>query len=161
MKRDRSIRKTILKRLDESEYRLVFRKYKTHELGGFEVYDHPEWTDEEAYNIDLMIEEGLVVQDFTKGDEPWLDSYEGGVYKESYVRLSSLGHDARDRINWIYAFYINVRENIPVVITSVVSGLALAYFSQFIELPKEREYSSEKSEAQNTLPNFTIQGTQP
>lgn len=93
MKEDLVFQLDVLKRAENSESYLLYKQFYTHELGGHEVCETPDWSHSEAYNIGLMLEKGFLAENITKGDEPWLGGGEPeAVHSEVYVRLTPAGH---------------------------------------------------------------------
>ena len=93
MKENLLIQREILNSIEASEHSLLFEQFYEHAIGGFEKCITPDRSPEQAYNIRLLGEKGLVRIDRTAGDEPWL--MEAGpepIYAETYLRLSPEGH---------------------------------------------------------------------
>ncbi|KAB2880570.1 MAG: hypothetical protein F9K34_16750 [Albidovulum sp.] len=84
---------SILQRLELEDFPELFRESRFNSQHGFEDEFTPNWTDHEAYQIDLMLGEGLLAQSETKGDEPWLGEQPDPIVKQTFVRPSLAGHN--------------------------------------------------------------------
>ena len=109
---------------------MLFESFREHEQG-FETWETPEWSDDEEYNIRLMLDRGDLVLLHSKGDEPWLgDPLPGSPYRETYVRLSASGHIRLSQIGilgWFRKQAAGTAQNIITIIISVISALLIAW----------------------------------
>ncbi|WP_031323877.1 hypothetical protein [Rhodobacter capsulatus] len=141
MKRDKAIQARVLKRFEESENEwLRFRRQWLDESGNhFE--DTPDWTDAEAFQIRLMIDEGVFelhleqcgASAYLFGDDP----------DELLLRLNSSGHDRLETLGlWRYAG-TNVKRNWPTVLVGLLSAVLVSWAVHLFGPPEKSVTDSE------------------
>jgi|GEM_PF-6926273 hypothetical protein len=131
----------ILRRIEKGEYSILFEQFYTHEIGGHEEARYPEWPDEQdRYEMDQLIQRGLVVKEFTKGDEPWLGfGAPGDPHKESYVTLTPKAHDLLASYGlkgWLRSQMAGLRSGIFTIAVAVLLALATNWAIHFLGAPK-------------------------
>ncbi|NOX73735.1 MAG: hypothetical protein GXP03_08990 [Alphaproteobacteria bacterium] len=105
----------------------MYQQFSEHDVGGFEEIVSPDWSDEESYNIELMLEQGLLLKS-EETDFPWL----GGAapddpYKEAYIRPTTLGHIFFENSGWWKYIVRNLCKNIPTIIASAIAAILIAW----------------------------------
>ena len=127
MQENRKLQEAILRRLESEDYPVLFKSFSVHEVGGFEIDDTPRWSDEERYNLELLIERGMVLENRTKGDEPWLgEPFPDSPYAETYVRPSAKGHDYLSSLGlrgWLLVQFTALKSNVVTILVAVVGSL--------------------------------------
>ena len=122
MKRDKRIRMGVLKRIEAHEYpQLAFQESYV-DADGNDCVSTSGWTDEETYNIKLLIKDGLVAREWLS-NAPWLE----GGQSVSYVSLTSAGHDYLDSRNWFLRATRKLKSNVPTAV-----GSAFVAFIAFV-----------------------------
>lgn len=133
MRRDKSLQKKIVRRIEAYEHPCFpFEHFSRNEHGY--NYDHtPDWSDEEAYNIRLMIASGLLSKEVVT-DGPWLDSPRepDGLHAQSYLHLTSHGHDFAEEPNFITKEFRKLISNALSIVVAVVTSLAIAWAMNFL-----------------------------
>ncbi len=109
--------------------------------GGFEDATTPDWDSNQAYNIRLLIRDGYLRSDKVS-DAPWLGNGNDDAfpYAETYIGLTSAGHDLLDeRTVWLRAWN-NVKRNWATVlvglILSILTSLLVGWAEFFAGAPK-------------------------
>jgi len=124
VRRDRELQLKILRRVEAHEYPFLLFTQILDKPAGFEDEVAPGWSDEESYNIRLMLRDGLLALDKVT-DAPWFGSTPDDVYAETYVTLTSHGHDFLEAPSWWTRAYKNVATNIATLITAVLSAVLI------------------------------------
>ena len=133
MKRSRKIQLNVLKKLEvATDASLRFEQFAKN-YGGYEDATTPDWSVEQAYNIRLMIRDGLV-RLAKVDDAPWFGPAPDDPYAETYISLTSAGHDRLEASNWLIAAYRNVKSNMATVAAAVVLAVASQWALGFLEL---------------------------
>ena len=131
MKENLKLQKELLVRLEAAPYGLLFEEFFENPHGGFEESRTPEWSDEETYNLRLLVEKGLVRLQKTKGDEPWLFvGAPGDTYAETYAQLTAAGHGyiAKHGFRgWLSRQIKALWNNVLTILVTVLSTLAGAW----------------------------------
>lgn len=107
LKKDRLTQIKILRRLEAEDYPELYQEYVDRKRHGFVEALTPDWTEVEAYQIELMLEDKLLVRDEEPADSPFLNEpSDAPVIRRSYIRPSSIGHDfAKDSV-WHRRFFL-------------------------------------------------------
>ncbi|MBI1220582.1 MAG: hypothetical protein GC186_18780 [Rhodobacteraceae bacterium] len=135
MKRDKRLQLAVSRKLEAADTQaLLFEEFYENPNSGCEEIRVENWTKEERYNIALMVRDGtLRVERVT--DAPWRDLPEpGATYAETYIYLTSAGHDALEASNWFQSALKNVITNIPTIGVSLFLVLAGAWLKSLFGL---------------------------
>ncbi|MGV6839803.1 MAG: hypothetical protein ACWA40_06385 [Planktomarina sp.] len=100
---------------------------------GYNYKHTPDWTDEETYNIHLMLADGVLTKEIVK-DEPWLDSISepDGLHAQSFLHLTSHGHDFAEAPSFITKEFRKLISNALSIVVAVVTSLAIAWAMNFL-----------------------------
>ena len=126
MKRERKLQISILRRIEEDENAAVKFEEPSQNQFGYNERSTPDWSDEESYNINLMIRDGFLRMS-ELSDSPHLGGLPDDPYAETYLHLTTAGHDWLENSNLIVAGYRNIRTNLATLVASVLTALAIAY----------------------------------
>jgi len=109
-----------------------FRNY-----GGDEESNAPDWTYDECYNINLMIMDGLVRSEKVI-DAPWLQGpAPDDSFAETYISITTAGHNYIEASNWIFRAWKNIQSNIPTIIASVGTAILLSWAIYYFGAPSK------------------------
>ena len=133
MKRDKCLQRSILKRIEDAQSPYVLFTQFTDNAIGDEQEDVSGWSEEEAYNIRLLLKEGLLALDKIT-DAPWFGPAPDDVYAETYVTLTPQGHDVLDAPNWWMRAYKNVVANLATLVTTLILAIATQFVLRFFGL---------------------------
>ncbi len=144
MKRNKHLQKKILQRVVKHETRCVPFENYWRDDGGYEDIQTPDWSDDEAYNIRLLIGAGQLTNERVT-DAPWLGDGHSDPYAASYIELTDFGHIwLENQVTW-RKIISNIASNVPTIVTSILISLAGAWTLYFWgpqdenHAPKEQE----------------------
>ncbi|WP_126974824.1 hypothetical protein [Frigidibacter oleivorans] len=133
MKRDKTLQLSILRQIEADSNPMTRFERFSRNYGGYDDTNTPDWSDEQAYNIRLLIRDGYLRSDRVS-DAPWLGtgSNDEDPYAETYIGLTSAGHDLLDESSVLLRAWNNVKRNwatvfvglIISILTSVLVGWA-------------------------------------
>ena len=95
--------------------------------GGYDDATTPDWSNEEAYNISLLIKDGFLLLSRVN-DAPWLGPAPDDAYAETYISLTTAGHDWLERQNWFGRAIKNISSNVA----SIIAAVTLALITQWV-----------------------------
>jgi hypothetical protein len=142
VKEDLAIQLRVLRKAEAAENYLLYKQFYTHGIGGYEECETPDWSNDDAYNIALLIEKGFLAESKTKGDEPWLGGPEPeAVHTEIYVRLTPNGHEfVRESSGfgrlrkWIGLTFRGLAMTSGQIFVSVVTAAATVFVLKYLGL---------------------------
>jgi len=147
VKRDRKLQFQILRKIEAHESPFILFTQFSENSVGMEQETLEGWTEEEAYNIRLMLRDGLCVSDKVT-DAPWFGPAPDDAYAEIYIALTSRGHDLLDAPNWWQRAYKNVVGNLASIFVAVFTAILIQYAASNIFSEK----SVESTETQASVP---------
>ncbi len=133
MKRDQKLQLKILRKIEDSESAYVLFTQFSENVGGYEDETAPDWSAEEAYNIRLLLRDGLLASSKVT-DAPSLGLATDDVFAETYVTLTSHGHDFLEAPNWWQRAYRNVAGNFATLIAAVLLAVITQYVLEGLDL---------------------------
>ncbi|WP_139194230.1 hypothetical protein [Roseovarius nanhaiticus] len=119
------LQEKILQRIEDHKYEWI--SFQTFWRGshGFTIEETPDWTDNEAFNIRILIEDGLLQIEDDK-DGPWLGDGFADPYAANHIRITGDGHRWLESRSWFRRIGLNIASNVPTIFVSVVIALISA-----------------------------------
>ena len=126
VKRDFAIQKNVLAKIERHDLALIEYQSFWHDVGGDEETRNIDWSNEEAYNIDLLVADGkLSIERVTQA--AWLGDGDSDPYAMTYLKLNTSGHDLLDSPSWWQRAYRNVITNFATLFVAVLSAVIIQY----------------------------------